>query len=192
MAAEVSVQNKNHGDEHDNPFESAADSVDHSAEVVPTEDQVPEEPQEPCKSFWEEAVAKVDPEIQDVLAQAKGVPDQLRKDARKTSSRPTSLASMVITGIEKRINELDSKEWALPFDTKIKKAKIKSLMSKVYKIAMVIKDNGDDIVGIDPTGYAKAGWIPFCIILNVGAPCSLYRSALWPKQLSRGSANIYS
>ena len=54
------------------------------------------------------------------------------------------------------MDELDGRVWALPFDIKVKKAKIREVLEKVNKVAKVIKDNGDGLIGCDRTGYAKA------------------------------------
>jgi hypothetical protein len=97
-------------------------------------------------------------------------PDELRKDAQKSNDpNAPSFAKLISDDIQKQMDVLDSRDWALPFDIK---KKVKEAMGTVYKVAKVIKDNGDGLVGCDPTGYAKAAWLPFCIILNVSRATS--------------------
>ncbi|MCJ1467129.1 hypothetical protein MMC07_005751 [Pseudocyphellaria aurata] len=132
------------------------------------EDKASNEAREPEKSFWEQAAAKLDPKIRDALDEIRNKPDQFRKEARKPDDpRIPSFAQIASDNIRKQMDELDGRAWALPFDIKVKKAKIREVLEKLNKVAKVIKDNGNGLIDCDPTGYAKAAWLPFCILLNI-------------------------
>lgn len=123
-------------------------------------------------SFWERAKQRLEGKEKEVLDEMCKVPEETRNKIQKPEQAPkASFARLASDNIEGRLRALDDRKRSTPFG--IRRESIDEVLKKVYGIAKIVKDNGDGLVGCDPTGYAKAAWLPFCIILNVSKSFAL-------------------
>lgn len=119
--------------------------------------------------MWEQAAEKLDPEVRQALNEVKGA-QLFNNDQNEDSEEPadaSSLPDLVTREAQRRLEDMEHRQWALPIGVAGKTIEIRSLLGKFIAFAKVIKDKGDAFIELDPTGYAKLAWLPFSLFVDV-------------------------
>jgi hypothetical protein len=92
-----------------------------------------------------------------------------RNDDSKDITDASSLPEMVEREAQRRLEDMEHRQWALPIGIAGKTINLRTLLGKFIAFAKVVKDKGDAFIGLDPTGYAKLAWLPFSLFVDVCA-----------------------
>lgn len=140
-----------------------------SERLQPLEGEPPKEDQGPGKSLWEQAAEKLDHKVREALEEIREGPEKIQKEAQKADDpNIPSLPQMVSDEAQRRMEDMEHRQWALPIKVKGKEIEIRDFLNKCLKFAKAVKEKGDAFISFDPTGYAKIAWIPFSLIVDVG------------------------
>ncbi|PGH10978.1 hypothetical protein AJ79_05129 [Helicocarpus griseus UAMH5409] len=122
---------------------------------------------ESAKSFWDQAAQKLDPRDRQALKEIQEAAANLHKSnkAQDGGDNP-SLAELLSAESQRRIEDMENRQWALPRVVADKATDIRDLLSKFLKFARLVKEKGDAFISFDPTGYAKLAWLPFSLLVD--------------------------
>lgn len=139
--------------------------------------------------MWEQAAEKLDPEVRQALNEVKGT--QLFNHDQNEDSEETADASflpdLVTREAQRRLEDMEHRQWALPIGVAGKSIEIRSLLGKFIAFAKVVKDRGDAFIELDPTGYAKLAWLPFSLFVDV---CMHHIQSAPFEQFSKLTSNL--
>lgn len=88
--------------------------------------------------------------------------DDLRREAAKYDS-VTSLAGSIPAKAEEEKTNMEVSGWSLPINVMGKELNAQEQLSKMLKSAKFVKDKGQALINLDPTGYLKMAWIAFSL-----------------------------
>lgn len=139
------------------------------------------------KSFWEQAAEKLEPKVRTALDEIREAPEKIQKEANKAddSTNIPPLPRTVSDEAQRRMEDMEHRQWALPIGVRGKVIEIRGLLNRILKFAKVVKEKGDALIRFDPTGYAKFAWVPFSLIVDVGPKFTNIKLRRW--ELSRGA-----
>jgi hypothetical protein len=148
--------------------------------------QNPEEAvDEPAIAFWDRAAAALAEESADLhatLIEYREGSDALEKsltrpdgdgwkeDEDGDGEGPSSNRSIadVISGVAQRqMEDMEHRQWALPAKVRGKETRVRPLLRNILTYTSAVKEKADNLIDLDPTGYAKLAWLPFSLILDV-------------------------
>ncbi|GAM37911.1 ankyrin repeat protein [Talaromyces pinophilus] len=123
------------------------------------------------KSLWEQAAEKLDPEVRQALHEVRSsriFSHNQNEDIIGTADA-SSLPELATREAQRRLEDMEHRQWALPIGVAGKTIEIRSLLGKFIAFAKIIKDKGDAFIELDPTGYAKLAWLPFSVFVDLSA-----------------------
>jgi hypothetical protein len=68
------------------------------------------------------------------------------------------------------MEDMEHRQWALPAKVSGNEVRIRPLLAKILTYTSGVKKRTDDLISLDPTGYAKLAWLPFSLVLDVRKP----------------------
>ncbi|KAL3471036.1 hypothetical protein BJX99DRAFT_238235 [Aspergillus californicus] len=141
------------------------------------------EPKSEQISFWERATAALAKENGDLRATLEEYGDQADKLAQSLThgkaesggegkeedriKEPLSIAEIIAGVAQKQIEDMEYRQWALPAKVSGNETCIRPLLAKILTYANSVKKRADNVMDLDPSGYAKLAWLPFSLVLDL-------------------------
>jgi hypothetical protein len=130
----------------------------------------------PETSFWDRAAAALaeeDAALYATLIEYRDGSDALEKSLTRIDGdgddvvSDRSIADMISGVARKQMDDMEHRQWALPARLRGKDTRVRPLLRKILTYANGFKEKADNLIDLDPTGYAKLAWLPFSLVLDV-------------------------
>jgi hypothetical protein len=108
----------------------------------------------------------------DKLAQSltHGEAESGEEDKEKDLTKESQSIADIIAGVAQRqMEDMEHRQWALSAKVSGNETRIHPLLAKILTFANGVKKRADNLIVLDPTGYAKLAWLPFSLVLDVRA-----------------------
>ncbi|EAW21026.1 Ankyrin repeat protein [Aspergillus fischeri NRRL 181] len=106
-------------------------------------------------------------ELRESFAQPEGEEEEEEVKGNGVTKPVRSIADIIAGVAQKQMEDMEHRQWALPAKVKGKETRIRPLLGKILAYASGIKEKADNLIDLDPTGYAKLAWLPFSLVLDL-------------------------
>ncbi|KAL2793217.1 hypothetical protein BJX66DRAFT_232430 [Aspergillus keveii] len=134
-------------------------------------------------SFWDRAtamLAKENGELYATLEEYRGQSDKLaqslthgeaesegKEEEEGLNRGPRTIADTIAGVAQKQMEDMEHRQWALPAKVSGNETRIRPLLAKILTYANGVKKSANNLIDLDPTGYAKLAWLPFSLVLDL-------------------------
>jgi hypothetical protein len=125
-------------------------------------------------AFWAKVEETLKKENSEVFTELQNLRDGEENTAELPSNVP-SLADEFVRVIQRKKDDMETRQWKWPHALHKDEGKIRDSMDRLVSAAKNISTIAKGLVQLDTTGYAKLGWLPFNIVIDVSDISSLAR-----------------